>query len=333
MDSRTATHDRAIPVGLRLRPYAGEPDLAEIVRIENAEAEADSIPERTALDQLAVRFSHPSASFDPRRDVTIAEVDGRPVAVTSREWVDTTDGLREYRFGGAVDPAWRGRGIGSALEAENERLTRQLAAGHDVPNPRVLGSWSGDTQPAAAAVLTRAGFAPVRWFFDMTRPNLEDIPEVPVPDGLEVRPITRDLTKQVWRADSEAFRDHWGGFDDSDERLERWLALPTTDLSLWIIAFDGDEVAGGVLNHIDSTENEALGMRRGWLGSVFTRRQWRRRGLARALIARSLTALRERGMSEASLGVDADNPSGALGLYEGLGFGVTYRFTAWRKAL
>jgi ribosomal protein S18 acetylase RimI-like enzyme len=319
--------------GLRLRPYAGEPDLAEIVRIENAELEADGLSERMSVAEMAVTYAHANEHFDPSRDVTIAEVDGRTVAVAHREWVETTDGLREYRLDGAVDPAWRGRGIGRALLDDSERRQRALAAASDSPLPAMLGSWSSDTQVRDSRLLTAAGFAPARWFFEMTRPNLDDIPDLPLPEGLELRPITRDLALTVWRADVEAFRDHWGGFDGSDARLDQWLARPSTDLSMWVIAFDGDEVAGGVLNTIDREENEALGLRRGWLSSVFTRRQWRRRGVARAVIARSLALHRERGMTSASLGVDADNPSGALGLYEGAGFEVEQRSTAWRKAL
>lgn len=315
----------------RLRPYAGEADLPDLVRIGNAEAEADGIHRRVDLPQATAMFAHVRETFDPRRDVTIAEVDGQVVGHQMREWVDTTDGLREYRSDGAVDPAWRRRGIGTALLLNGLDRIRELAATQVTPNPRVLGSWTGDTQAGSAALLRANGYEPVRWFFDMSRPSLDDIPDVPVPDGLEVRPITPDLALAVWRADVEAFRDHWGGFDGSDERLDEWLARPSTDLSLWIIAFDGDDVAGGVLNTIDRAENEALGLQRGWLSSVFTRRAWRRRGLARALIARSLLALRERGMTSASLGVDADNANGALGIYERIGFQVEYRSTAWRK--
>jgi ribosomal protein S18 acetylase RimI-like enzyme len=142
-----------------------------------------------------------------------------------------------------------------------------------------------------------------------------------------------ELARAVFEADVEAFADHWGGFDRSEESLQRWLSNPSNDLSLWMAAFDGDEVAGGVINVVDDATNEARGIRRGWLASVFTRRPWRRRGLARALIARSLVALRERGMTTAALGVDAANPSGALGLYEDLGFAVDYRSTAWRREL
>jgi GNAT superfamily N-acetyltransferase len=319
--------------GLRLRPYSGEADLVDIARIQNAEAEADRLPERTSVEHLAAEYGHASASFDPARDVTLAEIDGQVVGVASRSVVDTTDGLREYRNDGEVAPEWRGLGVGRALLEENLRRQRELAGTERSERPRVLGSWSGETQAGDTALLEAAGFRKVRWFFEMVRPTLADVPAVPMPDGLEIRPVDASLARLVWDADIEAFEDHWGGFDHSEEQLQRWLARPSTDLSLWLVAFDGDEVAGGILNSIDAAENAALGFQRGLLSSVFTRRPWRRRGLARALIARSLVLLRERGMTSAALGVDADNPSGALGLYEGMGFRVDYRATAWRKDL
>jgi mycothiol synthase len=318
--------------GLRLRPYAGEADLAEIARLLNAESAADGLQRRTSLEEIGAIYAHPSDSFDPERDVTIADVDGRVVAVAERETVDTTDGRREYRLDGVVDPAWRRRGVGRAVLAESERIARERASVEGHPSP-VLGSWSWESQPGDRALLEGAGFEPARWFFDMVRPRLDDVVEVPLPDGLEVRPVDMSMAPAVWAADIDAFADHWGGFDHSEENLQRWLDAPTTDLSLWVIAFDGDEIAGGVVNSIDPDQNDALGVRRGWLNSVFTRRAWRRRGLATALVARSLVRLLERGMTSAALGVDADNANGALGLYERLGFAVDQRAIAWRKAL
>ena len=141
------------------------------------------------------------------------------------------------------------------------------------------------------------------------------------------------LIRQVWDADFEAFQDHWGGSDSSEESLRRFLEDPNLDPSLWVIAWDGDEVAGGVINAIEIEENAMLGLQQGWLHSVFTRRQWRKRGLANALINRSLEAIRDRGMDTGILGVDADNPTGALGLYERNGFVVAERSTAWRRPL
>ena len=320
-------------VDLRIRPYAGEQDVAPIVRIQNAELEADGVPGRESEAEVLAWFRNPSESFDVARDVDVAEIDGVIIAFAERSWVDTNDGMREYRVNGGVLPEWRRKGIGTALLAHNERRVRELAASQETERPRVWGSWSNDRQSGRVALMRTNGFQPARWFFDMVRDLSEPIPGVPMPDGLEIRPVSMDNVRQVWHADVEAFKDHWGGFDDSDAHLQAWLESPTFDPTMWLIAWDGDEVAGGVVNAIHPEENAALGVQRGWLHSVFTRRPWRKRGLANALIARSLQLIKERGMDVGVLGVDADNPSGALGLYERNGFKVAERSTAWRKPL
>ncbi|MGH2379952.1 MAG: GNAT family N-acetyltransferase [Candidatus Limnocylindria bacterium] len=319
--------------GLLVRPYAGESDLEAMVRVVNAENEADEVSERDTIDGMRAHLGSPSDQFDPARDISVAELDGRIVAWTSREWVDTREGdLREYRVWGAVDPSYRRRGIGTALLGENERRARALAADRDVHRTTVFGAWAADGRPGAK-LLERSGYSVARWFFDMVRPTLDDLPDIALPDGFGLRPATPEQYPLIWSANREAFRDHWGGSDESEAAMHRFFDSPDTDPSLWVIAWDGDEIAGGVNNSIHPEENDALGIRRGWLDSVFTRRAWRRRGLARALIARSLVVLRDRGMTSAALGVDADNPSGALGLYEEAGFAVDDRFTAWRKPM
>jgi GNAT superfamily N-acetyltransferase len=63
------------------------------------------------------------------------------------------------------------------------------------------------------------------------------------------------------------------------------------------------------------------------------RRPWQRRGLARALLVQSLRAVRERGMQEAALGVDTQNLSGALNLYESVGFRAVKRWSTYRKPM
>ena len=137
----------------------------------------------------------------------------------------------------------------------------------------------------------------------------------------------------IWAADHEAFRDHWGGHDESEASLQRWTDAPEFNPDLFVVAWDGDEIAGAVLNAIYAEENADLGLRRGWLDSVFTRRAWRGRGLARALIGRSIHVLADAGLDTAALGVDADNPSGALGLYESCGFATVERSAAWQKPM
>lgn len=333
MDTTTRT-DPAARSGIVLRPYAGEADLPALTRIANAEWEADGVRGRSTVDEFAAWYRHASEQFDATRDVTVVEMAGHPVAFSQLDWADATDGVREYRSRCWVDPAVRRRGIGTMLFLRGEERRRALAAQHDTDRPRVLGMGTAEHNAGAKALAEGAGYAPVRWFFDMEVAIDGQLPEPPaLPDGIEVRSGTFELARRVWEADIEAFRDHWGGWDTSEASFRRWIDSPEFDPELQVLAFDGDEVAAGVLNAIYPAENEALGVRRGWLDSVFTRRRWRRRGLARALIVRSLHLLRERGMDVAVLGVDADNPSGALGLYESVGFRTTERFISWRRPM
>lgn len=318
---------------LVLRAYRAG-DASAMVELWNRANAADGVPWRTDTAELEAWFSQSNDKFDPGRDLFLVELDGKLVATADSEWVDTTDGLREFRMGAIVDPAWRRRGIGSWLQGQLEAHAHRLWQTYPSDERRpMLGSWAMNSETAKIALLRRFGFEEARYFFDMVRPSLDEIDEPVLPEGLEFRPVREDQLKQMWDADMESFRDHWGGFDGSDESFQRWLHDPKFDRDLLVVAWDGDEIAGGVVNEINAVENAAFNRKRGWLQSVFVRRPWRRRGVGRAAVLRSLQALRERGMTSAGLGVDADNPTGALGLYTGTGFEVEHRSAAYRKPL
>jgi len=320
--------------GLVLRPYAGLADAALMVRVFTAANEADGVDDRASEAGLVNWLNHGGTGFDPVADLVVAQLEGEAIGYGWTYWVDTTDGLREYVSRGHVHPAWRRRGVGTTILERNEGRMREMAAAHDTDRPRVMGTFADERRPGAVALVTGHGYQPVRFFFDMVRPTLDGVEVPPVPDGLELRPVSdRAGYRRLFDADVEAFLDHWGGYDSSDEAFEEFVGEPDFDPSLFVIAWDGDEIAGAVVNFIDRNENEMLDRKRGLLASVFVRRRWRRRGLASALVARSLLLLRERGMTSAWLGVDANNPNGALGLYERAGFAIHARFTAYRKPM
>jgi mycothiol synthase len=234
-----------------------------------------------------------------------------------------------------VHPDWQGRGIGRRLLAWQEARAQSHPAAAEAGRPLVFGTWASERNVRKGRLFSRAGYEPVRHFFEMLRPTLDHIHVADLPDGLEMRPVSRDRgsQKQLWDADVEAFKDHWGGFDASDAAFEAMLTEPDHDPDLWVVAWDGDEIAGGVTNAINTAENDVFGRKRGWLETVFVRAPWRRRGLGAALVAGALVRLREAGMTEAMLGVDSDNASGALGLYERAGFVIHRRSAAYRKPM
>jgi ribosomal protein S18 acetylase RimI-like enzyme len=92
-------------------------------------------------------------------------------------------------------------------------------------------------------------------------------------------------------------------------------------------------VAGHVLTYIDHTQNAKFDRRRGYTEGIGVDRAWRRRGLARALIARSLQAQRAEGMTESALVADGDSQSRVTRLYESCGFQVVKSDAIFRKPL
>jgi ribosomal protein S18 acetylase RimI-like enzyme len=71
----------------------------------------------------------------------------------------------------------------------------------------------------------------------------------------------------------------------------------------------------------------------GYVGSLGVRRAWRGRGYGRALLLHSFREFRRRGMTRATLGVDAANPTGATHLYESVGMHVDLEAVVWEKSL
>lgn len=317
--------------GLSFRGFRGPSDYAAMVAVIEGSKEADGIERVSSLADVARTYEH-LVNSDPYADMIFAEVDGQVVGYSRVWWEELLDGARLYGHFVFLLPAFRRQGIEDAMLAGNESRLRQIAAAHPA-GPKQFNCWVSQSETNWRALLESAGYQPVRYGFSMVRPDLENIPDLPLPAGLEVRPAHPDNYRTIWEAAREAFRDHWGMVEWPEEQYAEWRELPTFMPQLWQVAWAGDEVAGMVLNFIDEAENAEYGRRRGYTETIGVRRPWRRLGLARALLARSFQVLKDQGMTEAALGVDAENISGALRLYQSMGFQVVKQHTTYRKPL
>ncbi len=274
-----------------------------------------------------------SPSFDPGRDIQGLELEGRLIGLARHSWRERP-AVVSHRLELWVHPDHRRRGHGRRLLAwaeDRARASVDEGRGGSRDKPQQFGGAGPESVGAVAPFARAAGYEPYRYHFDMRRPLADPIPEVPLPDGIEVRPVEPAHHRAIWDADAEAFRDHWDHSEPVEGDFERFFNEPDLDPSMWQVAWDGDQVAALVINTIYRRENELEGVEVGWLDSVATRRPWRKRGIAGALIARSLAVLRDRGMEVAGLGVDVDNPTGALGVYERFGFRPRYRWVFYQK--
>ena len=284
-------------------------------------------------DEQFQQFYENLPGSDPARDVAIAEIDGRIVGYGRAAWHEEPDGPRIYEVIPFVDPTVAGEVVFMAMVGALEARLRTIAADHPA-GEKLFETFGGDSAPEREALLQGIGYEAVRHYYSMLRPSVDDLPDSPLPAGLEIREVLPEHLPLIWAADQEAFRDHWGYAPATDGDYQQFLTDPVmSDTSLWRVAWDGDEVAGQVRSFINAEENERRGHLRGWGEHISVRRPWRRRGLARALIAASFPLIRARGMTEAALGVDTENTSGALHVYEACGFRPVSRTAVYRKPL
>lgn len=320
--------------GLRFRRFRGECDFPSMAQVFAASAEADGVEAVLMVEDIANAFAHP-VNTDPYRDMIFAQIDGQVVGVAHACWsVEDGGGHYLYQFFGCLMPNWRRQGIGRAMLLWIENRLREIAIAHPADRSKSFESCVRQAELGKIEMLQKAGYLPARYFHEMLRPSMDDIPVFLLPEGLEIRPVIAEHYRQIWEAENEALRDHWGHLRRTEEDYLAWLSCKTVfQPHLWQVAWDisSGQVAGQVRPFILDDENEKFHRKRGYTEFISVRRPWRKRGLARALIARSLSAQKELGMTESALGVDSENLSGAVQLYESCGFRAEKRNTIFRK--
>ncbi|MEV6206996.1 GNAT family N-acetyltransferase [Kitasatospora sp. NPDC051914] len=249
------------------------------------------------------------------------------------------DPVHELYYLGGVHPAHRGRGIGAALLEWAEQAALPIHLDRYPDHPLTLYSSSLSRNAPAGELYAAHGYTASRWFHGMTRDLLEPLPDIPAPDGVEVRGFTPERSEDVRLVRNDAFRDHWGSTEQTVESWAHMTANPAFRPGLSSIAYDtADGGADGrplgfVLGEEYAAHTEATGERDLYISLVGTCRAGRKRGIASALLAHTLAQAREDGFATASLGVDADSPTGALGLYGHVGFTVKDTWIAQLKPL
>lgn len=322
----------AIP-GLRFRHFKDASDYAGMNDAANDARAANNDRFITPVEGFANFYEH-LVNSDRDRDLLLADVGGEIVGYGRTEWRDDAEAGRIHQLICFLRPAWRRRGIGRAMLAALEDRAAAVSRELGGATPASFESEVQEADAGAVALLEETGYAAVRHGYTMVRPNLDPVPDAPMPAGLEIREVRDEHLRAIFDAADEAARDVWGYRAATEADYQLFLTEPLeSDRSLWRIAWDGDEVAGQVRGFINHEENERFGEKRGWVENILVRRPWRRRGLARALMASTIDALRERGMTEGALGVDAENPSGALRLYERVGFRPESHSITYRKAI
>jgi GNAT superfamily N-acetyltransferase len=313
--------------GFEVRPARFD-DLPRLVEMFNAaEIELTGTGGITA-ERYTQEWKYPGFNLDEDTRAVFSP-DGSPVGC-AEVWTLLDPPVHPWMWT-RVHPEWRGHGIGTALLAWS--LARALRVIDRAPSdarfaPRVA---CPSTHEPSVALFRDFGFEPTRRNWTMTI-DLDVPPPTPVwPEGLHLRPYRhpQDL-RAVYAAVVDSFRDHWGfveaPFEDGLRQFTHASAeLRPLDPSLWLVAVDGDEIAGVALCRRQTDEDPDMG----WVDTLGVLRPWRKRGLGLALLLHAFTILHAAGAGRAGLGVDSANLTGATRLYTRAGMRVLRESTSF----
>ncbi len=230
---------------------------------------------------------------------------------------------------GYVRPGYEGRGIGSAILRFSEARARELVDAAPAGARVVLANSVLLSDERAAQLFEAYGYTFIRVHYRMAIEMSAEPARPTWPEGVELRNFVPGQDEHaVFDCAEEAFADHWGHvprrFEDWVERTQR----ADFDPSLWFLAADAadpNRVAGISLCRKNPDQ--------GWLNTLAVRRPWRQRGLGTALLHHTFAEFWRRGERKVGLGVDSQNLTGALRLYESAGMRPTMRIATYEKEL
>jgi mycothiol synthase len=312
----------------RLRPFEWD-DLERLIPLFQACEAEDRTGSAPTAEHLRHQFSFPG--FDIQKHAyVLPDAEGGLLAcgvcvpipsegITSIHMVVTV--RPDHRAGDLQDELLR---FLEARAAEWQAQTGQKAQLH-------VGLQANQT--AALQLYERNSYRPARYFLELERDLATPIADTPVPTGITVRRMRAEGDIETLHfLVTDSFKDHWNSPDFTVEQMAHLVAAPNFNPDLVLMAFGpNDEPAAVCVNRIRTNYNQQHNTREGEVDMLGVRRPFRRQGLARALLTWSLHLIQDSGMTTATLGVDAENPTGATHLYDSVGFRERKRSIVYQK--
>lgn len=294
-------------------------EIAAIHDLLVAVQRGDDLPIVAHLDEVADWFESPGIT--PLDDLRVIEIDDALVAYGTVDHSPSGKRLERAMVFGGVHPAWRGNGLGRTMIDWQCRRVSERMATTDPSLAAYAVTYVYDFEVETLSLLEAAAFQRDRVEHELICP-LGHLPPTPTIEGVEIRPWSSTDSEPVRLVSNAAFADHWGSPPRSVAAWEHGLESNGCRLDLSLVAVDTAtaEVVGFSLNGHYSDDQAVTGRLDGWIQNLGTARSHRKRGIASALVEQSMQVFTAAGFDHAMLSVDTENPSGAYGLYLGLGF-------------
>ena len=175
--------------------------------------------------------------------------------------------------------------------------------------------------------LEAQGATEIRHFWRMAIDFDDEEPAVPVAaEGVRLRLAREDDEedlRRIFTIVDTSFADHFGHTDERtyERWIENWRARRGFDPTLWWVAELHEEPVSALLG-MTFTDDDS-GKTNGHVGTLGTLKEARGNGIGSLLLRTSFAEFHRRGYRKVTLGVDSENTTGAVKLYETVGMHAT----------
>lgn len=301
-------------------------DYEGTAAIINASYKSLDIDRRVTAADIEIFVTAPDYVIDQS---IIFETDGRIVGYG--DFILTPNNGSAWADG-VVHPDFAGCGIGQSLiDWMDSYILERANAIFPTDQTVTVRRGANSRNTPALDLFKRNGYTHARTFYEMRIDLADAQPPQTLPEGIRFVPFDLDAHGYtLYDRHEEAFSEHWGYQRDTWEEWQHYVyQSPKYDPTLWLIAWVGEEIAGYSINRQLSDDKPSLA----WVGQLGVLKPWRKRGLGAALLNHSFALFKARGYSEAGLGVDAENTTNALPLYERVGMHVHKSNYSFEKRL
>ena len=283
-------------------------------------------------DPELIRIDWQNEGFNPETDIhAVFAPDGTMVGLTEC-WLSQKPPVHPWIWV-CVHPDHIDKGLWEYLTEWSENRSR-AALEIAEPGLRVAPRTGAEhhNEPAIR-IIKDLGWNHIRSYYRMEM-DLDSAPEIPtLPEGITIRPYDPSTELEaVYRCMVDSFRDHFGFVEEPFEHgfqhfKHNLVDEPGYDPNYWFVAVEGEQIVGiSLCRPVDAEDSEM-----GWVMELGVRREWRKKGIAFALLKHSFAAFYKRGQKRAGLGVDASSLTGALRLYQRAGMHVARQFDQFEK--
>lgn len=274
-----------------------------------------------------------SPGFDIERDTRVVFAPNGEMVGYIEAWATMKPPVHPWIWF-RVHPDYEDASVGAWLLSWAEQRVLQVLP--NVPVDLRFAPRASMFREAAKArkLLEDMGYHHIRSSYHMLIEMDSPAPEPVFPEGITLRTYVPGAdTEATFQAVTDSFRDHFGfveqPLEEGVKRFRHFWEDEGADPTLLFLAMDGEQIAGINLCRPHAFDDPEMG----WVGTLGVVRPWRKRGLGLALLRHSFNEFYRRGKRKVGLGVDAQNLTGALRLYENAGMHVHQAFDMYEKEL